>query len=82
MFVCTTFLCEYIKSHRNDVNNLFDNTHVRIRIYRELHHARRSNTYLASERRHVILFIRLYIEDLCISLSLCVLLNLHIGHCS
>jgi len=38
MFVCTTVLYEYMTSFRNDVNNLFDITHVRIKIYGELYH--------------------------------------------
>ena len=29
MFVCTTVLYEYMKSFRNDVSNLFDNTHMK-----------------------------------------------------
>jgi hypothetical protein len=28
---------EYMNSLRNDVNNLLDNTHVRIKIYREFY---------------------------------------------
>jgi hypothetical protein len=35
MFVCTTVLYEYIHSLRNDVCNLFVNTHVRIIMYEE-----------------------------------------------
>ena len=38
MFVCSTVLYAYMKLLRNDVNNLFDNKHVRIKIYREFHH--------------------------------------------
>ena len=32
--LCTTVLYEYMKSHRNEANNLFDNLQVRIGIYR------------------------------------------------
>jgi len=35
---------------RNDGSNLFVNTHVRIKIYREFHHG---VIYIASEGRHV-----------------------------
>jgi hypothetical protein len=31
MFVCTTVLYEYMNSHGNYVNNLFDNTHVQLK---------------------------------------------------
>ena len=34
MFVSTTVVYEYMKSRSNNANNLFDNTHVRIEIYR------------------------------------------------
>jgi hypothetical protein len=48
-------LYEYMKSLRNYVNNLFDNTHVRIEIYREFYH---SIIYIAIEGRYVrIIFI-------------------------
>jgi hypothetical protein len=30
MLACATVLYEYIGTHKNDVNNLFDNTNVRI----------------------------------------------------
>ena len=40
LFLCfhapRSCIYEYMKSLRNDVNNLFDNTHVRIKLYREL----------------------------------------------
>jgi hypothetical protein len=36
MFVCTTILYEYI--NLLDIYNLFANTHVRIKIYREFYH--------------------------------------------
>jgi hypothetical protein len=38
MFACTMVLYEYMKSLRNEVNNLFNNIHVRIQIYREFYH--------------------------------------------
>ena len=50
MFVCTTVLYEYMTSFRNDVNNLFDITHVRIKIYGELYHC---IIYITFEERHV-----------------------------
>jgi hypothetical protein len=50
MFVCTTVLYEYMNSARNDVINLFVNTHVRIKIYREYYHC---IVYIANERIHV-----------------------------
>jgi hypothetical protein len=31
-------LYEYMKSLRNDVSNFFNNTHVRIKIYRDFYH--------------------------------------------
>ena len=50
MFVCTTVLYEYMTSFRNDVNNLFDITHVRIKIYGELYHC---IIYITFAKRHV-----------------------------
>ena len=50
MFVCSIVLYEYMNSLRNDVYNLFVNTHVRIKIYREFY---RSIIYTANEERHV-----------------------------
>ena len=38
MFVCITVLYEYMNSLRNEVNNLFDNKHMRFKIYREFYH--------------------------------------------
>jgi hypothetical protein len=38
MFAYTKVLHEYMHSLRNDVCNLFVNTHVRIKIYRKLYH--------------------------------------------
>jgi len=43
-------LYEYMKSLRNYVNNLFDNMHVRITIYREFY---QSIIYIAKEGRYV-----------------------------
>ena len=54
MFICTTVLYEYMKSLRNEMNNLFDNTHVGIKIYQEFYH---SIIYIANEGRHVRIFI-------------------------
>ena len=50
MFVCTTVLYEYMKSLRNDVNNLFDNTHVLLKINPEFYH---SIIYIANDGCHV-----------------------------
>jgi hypothetical protein len=50
MFVCTMALNEYIDSLGNDVCNLFINTHVRIKIYREFYHC---IIHIANEGRHV-----------------------------
>ena len=49
MFVCTTVLYEYMNSLRNDVCNLFVNTHLRIQIYHVYH----CIIYIANEGRHV-----------------------------
>ena len=49
MFVCTTVLCEYMNLPRNDVCNFFVDTHVRLKIYRELYHC---IIYIANEGRH------------------------------
>ena len=38
MFVCTTVLYEYMNSFRNDVYDLFINTHVQIKINQEFYH--------------------------------------------
>ncbi len=37
MFVCTMFLHEYMNSLWNGINNMSDNTHVRIKIYFEFY---------------------------------------------
>jgi hypothetical protein len=39
-----------MKSLRNDLNNLFDNTHEQIEIYQEFYH---SMIYIANEGHHV-----------------------------
>jgi hypothetical protein len=49
MFVCTTVLYAYMDSLGKDVCNLFVNTHVRIKIYREFYHC---IIYIANEGRH------------------------------
>jgi hypothetical protein len=41
---------QYMNSFRNDVFDLFVNTHVRIKIYLEFNHG---IIYIANERRHV-----------------------------
>jgi hypothetical protein len=43
-------LYEYMNLFRNDIYNLFVNTHVRIKIYREFYHG---IIYIANEGRHV-----------------------------
>ena len=50
MFVCTTVLYEYMNLLRNDIYNLFVNTHVWIKIYQEFYHG---IIYRANEGRHV-----------------------------
>ena len=50
MFVCTTVKYESMNLLRNDVYNLFVNTHVQIKIYREFYHG---IIYIANEGRHV-----------------------------
>jgi hypothetical protein len=50
MFVCNTVLYEYMNSMRNDVCNLFFNTHVLIKIYGNFYHC---IIYIANEGRHV-----------------------------
>ena len=52
MFACIMVLYEYIKSSRNEVNNLFDNAHVRIKIYQEFYHI---IIYITNEGSHVII---------------------------
>ena len=48
-YVYLHHMYEYMKSLRNYVNNLFDNTHVGIKIYWEFYHG---IIYLAHEGRH------------------------------
>jgi hypothetical protein len=57
MFACTMVLYEYMNSLRNDVCNLYVNTHVRIKIYREFYHC---IIYIANEGRHVRIMKSLY----------------------
>jgi hypothetical protein len=61
MFVCTTVLYEYMKSLRNDVNNLFDNTHVLLKIYPEFYH---SIIYIANEGPTICMCEVKYISNL------------------
>jgi TRAP-type mannitol/chloroaromatic compound transport system permease small subunit len=49
MFVCTTILYEYINL-LGDIYNLFVNTHVRVKIYREFNHG---IIYIDNEVRRV-----------------------------
>ena len=61
MFICTALMYEYMRSFRKDVNNLFDNTCVRIKLYWEFYDG---TIYIANERRHVriwfnFLFVRI-----------------------
>jgi hypothetical protein len=50
-YIYTTVLYAYINSFRNDVYDLFFNTHVQIKIYREFYHC---IIYIANnEGRHV-----------------------------
>ena len=48
---------EYMNSPRNDVCNLFVNTHVRIKIYREFYHI----IYIANDGSHVEILFNFYI---------------------
>ena len=50
MPVCTTALCEYMNLLRSGVYDLLVNTHVRIKIYREIYHG---IIYKANEELHV-----------------------------
>jgi len=50
MFVCTTVLYEYMNLLRNDVYNLFVNTHVWIKIYQEFCN---DIIYIAKEGHHI-----------------------------
>ena len=56
--VCIQFaslsLYEYMNLLKNDVYNLFVNTHVRIEIYREFYHG---IIYIANEGHHVRIII-------------------------
>jgi len=53
MVVCTTILYEYINL-LDDIYNLFTNTHVRIKIYREFYHG---IIYIDNEVRRVRIHI-------------------------
>ena len=78
MFVCTTFL---YKSHRNDINILFDNTHVRIIIYWEFYHAIHIQPMKEFEDiKGAIMLYFLLVHRGPLHL-MCMLLNLHIVHC-
>ena len=46
---------EYMKSLRNDVNNLLDNKHVKIKIHWQFYH---NIIYIANEGHHVRILIR------------------------
>ena len=56
--ICATVLYEYTNSLRNDVSNLFVNTHVRVKIYREFYHC---IIYIANEGRHVRIIYNLHL---------------------
>jgi hypothetical protein len=53
MFVSTTVLYECMDSLGNNVCNLFVNTHVRNKIYREFYHC---IIYIANAGRHVRMY--------------------------
>jgi hypothetical protein len=55
MFICTIVMHEYMKSLRNDVNNLLDNKHVKIKIHWQFYH---NIIYIANEGHHVRILIR------------------------
>ena len=48
MFVCTTALYKYMNSLRNDVNDMFDKTHMRTKICCQLYHHTLYIIYLAN----------------------------------
>ena len=49
-FLCLSFLYKYMKSLKNDFNNLFDNTHVQSKIYLQFYLC---IIYIANEGHHV-----------------------------
>jgi hypothetical protein len=53
MCVCSTVLYKRMNSLRNDVYNLFVNTHVWTKIYRLFYHGITLCIYIANEGRHV-----------------------------
>ena len=57
MFVCTKVMYEYMNSLRNAACNLFVNTHVRIKIYREFYHI----IYIANDGSRVRILFNFYI---------------------
>jgi hypothetical protein len=50
IYICTTDLYEYMKSLRNDVYDLFFNTYMRRKIYREFNHG---IMYIVNDGRQV-----------------------------
>ena len=62
MFVFTMVLYEYTNLPRNDINNLFVNMHVRIKIYQEFYHGIIFITY---EGRHVRIIFKQFIKREC-----------------
>jgi hypothetical protein len=56
--ICATVRNEYTNSLRNDVSNLFVNTHVRVKIYREFYHC---IIFIANEGRHVRIIYNLHL---------------------
>jgi hypothetical protein len=57
MFVCTTALYKYMNSLRNDVNDMFDKTHMRIKICCELYHVKLYIIYLANKGQVVAVVV-------------------------
>lgn len=53
MYVCTV-MYKYMKSLRNDVHTLSDNTHVRSKLICECYNV---IIYIANEERHIIIVI-------------------------
>ena len=58
VYVCMHDGPVWMHTITNDGNNLFDNTHVRIKIYRDFHHG---IIYITNERRNV----RIEYERIC-----------------
>ena len=54
MSIWTTVLYKYVKSHRNDVHNLYSDMHMRSKLYLQFYHY---IVYIAKEGRHIRIYI-------------------------